>query len=114
LKGREKIFRPPFRVFLSLFFWLGVLQVFNQNSPSIWYGLLGFKVYFYYVPLLFIGYALIRNDEELGKFLALNALLAIVVSVVGILQSIWGNSFLNPSQLAPELQDLGDLQKATT
>ncbi len=51
--------------------------MFNQNSPSIWYGLLGFKVYFYYVPLLFIGYALVRNDEELGKFLRANALLAI-------------------------------------
>jgi len=113
LKGREKIFRPPFLVFLSVFFWLGFLQVFNQNSPSIWYGLLGFKVYFYYVPLLFIGYALVRNDEELGKFLAANSLLAIVVSVVGISQSILGNSFLNPSQLAPELLDLGDLQKST-
>jgi hypothetical protein len=113
LKGREKSFRPPFLLFLSLFFWLGVLQVFNQNSPSIWYGLLGFKVYFYYVPLLFIGYALVRNDEELGKFLRANALLAIVISILGIMQSILGNSFLNPRNLAPELEVLGNLQKST-
>ena len=114
LKGREKSFRPPFLLFLSLFFWLGVIQVFNQNSPSIWYGLLGFKVYFYYVPLLFIGYALIRNDEDLGKFLRANALLAILISTLGIMQSILGNSFLNPRNLAPELEELGNLQKSTT
>ena len=51
-RRREKTFRPPFLLFLSgLFVWLGVMQVFNQNSPSILYGLLGFKVYFYYTPL---------------------------------------------------------------
>ena len=50
-RGREKSFRPPFLLFLSLFIWLGVVQVFNQNSPSILYGLLGFKLDFYYVPL---------------------------------------------------------------
>lgn len=112
-KGREKVFRPPFLLFLSLFFWLAVVQIFNQNSPSILYGLLGMKMYFYYAPLMFIGYALVRNDEELRKFLVLNALLAILVSSVGLMQSVLGNSFLNPSQLAPDLQDLGDLHKVT-
>lgn len=112
-KGREKVFRPPFLLFLSLFFWLAVVQIFNQNSPSILYGLLGMKMYFYYAPLMFIGYALVRNDEELRKFLVLNAILAILVSGVGLMQSVLGNSFLNPSQLAPDLQDLGDLHKVT-
>src|SRR5271170_1082818 len=112
-KRREKVFRPPFLLFLSLFFWLGVLQVFNQNSPSIWYGLLGFKVYFYYMPLLFVGYALVRDDTELRKFLVINAVLAAVISVLGIIQAILGNSFLNPAVLAPELQDLGNLSKVT-
>jgi len=53
-RGNEKTFRPPFLLFFSLFFWLGALQVFNQNSPHILYGLLGFKLYFYYVPLMFV------------------------------------------------------------
>lgn len=112
-RGREKTFRPPFLFFLSLFFWLGVLQVFNQNSPHILYGLLGFKVYFYYIPLLFVGYALIRTDEDLRKFLVANAALAGVISALGIAQAILGNSFLNPTKLAPELEDLGNLSKAT-
>ena len=112
-EGRERTFRPPFLMFLSLFFWLGVLQVFNQNSPSIWYGLLGFKIYFYYMPLMFVGYALVQTDEGLRKFLTRNILLAIGIGIVGIMQAILGNTFLNPRNLAPELEPLGNLKKST-
>ena len=108
-----KIFRPPFLVFGSLLLWLGVAQIFNPNSPHILYGLLGFKVYFYYVPLIFVGYALIRDDEDLRKFLVLNGFLAAIIGGIGIVQAIVGNSFLNPTHLAPELRDLGNLQKIT-
>jgi hypothetical protein len=110
---KEKMFRPPFMIFLSLFFWLGVLQVFNQYSPSIWFGLLGIKTYFYYIPLMYVGYAFARSDEDLRKFLSWNMILFGVVAALGIAQAILGNGFLNPTTLAPELQDLGDLQKST-
>jgi hypothetical protein len=112
-RGRAKTFRPPFLLFLSLFFWLGLLEVFNQNSPHILYGLMGLKIYFYYIPLMFVGYALIESDEHLRKFLVANALLAGVIGAIGIIQAIVGNSFMNPAVLAPELRDLGDLQKVT-
>lgn len=112
-RGREKTFRPPFLLFLSFFFWLGVLQMFNPHSPSVLYGLLGLKVYFYYVPLLFVGYALIRSDADLQKFLVINALLAGVIGALGIVQAIVGNSFLNPAKLDPNLADLGNLSKIT-
>ena len=112
-KGRAKTFRPPFLVPLSLLLWLGAIQIFNSNSPHILFGLIGFKVYFYYVPLIFVGYALIRSDEDLRKFLVANGILAAVISVIGIIQAIVGNSFLNPTTLAPELQELGNLEKVT-
>jgi len=70
-------------------------------------------LYFYYVPLMFLGYAFMRHEKDLQNFLVVNALLAAVISVLGIAQAILGNSFLNPSNLAPELQDLGDLYKKT-
>lgn len=111
--GRAKSFRPPFLLFLSLFFWLGLLQVFNDNSPSILYGLLGIKTYFYYIPLMFVTYSLIRTDQDLRKFLVANVVLAGVIGGLGIAQGILGNSFLNPRTLAPELQDLGDLSKVS-
>ena len=47
---RADLFRPRFLFFFSLFFWIAVLQVFNPEIPSMWYGLLGLKLYFYYCP----------------------------------------------------------------
>jgi len=112
-RGREKLFRPPFLLFLSLFFWLAVLEIFNPYSPSILYGLLGLKLYFYYVPLIYVGYALIRTDEDVQKFLRVNAIAAILIAGVGIIQAIHGNSFLNPAHLASSLSELGDLEKVS-
>jgi hypothetical protein len=110
-RGREKLFRPPFMLPLLVFVWFGVIQIFNQNSPHILYGLLGFKLYFYYIPLIYIGYALIRNDEDLRKFLVTNLVLVGVISAIAIIQAIVGHSFLNPTNLAPELRELGELDR---
>src|SRR3984885_13167195 len=112
-RGRAATFRPPFLFFFYLFLWLGVVQVFNSNSPNILYGLMGAKIYFFYVPLMFVSYALIRNDEDLRKFLVVNAVLAAVISALGITQAILGNSFLNPTTLAPDLRELGSLDRVT-
>jgi hypothetical protein len=112
-RGRAATFRPPFRLFFYLFLWLGIVQIFNSNSPSVIYGLMGAKIYFFYVPLMFVSYALIRNDEDLRKFLVVNAVLAGVISSLGIAQAILGHSFLNPTTLAPELKDLGTLDRMT-
>ena len=111
--GRAKAFRPPFLPFLIVFFWFGVLQIFNPNSPHILYGLMGIKIYFYYIPLMFVGYALIRDDEDLRKFLVVNSVLAGIIGAIGIIQAIVGHSFLNPATLAPELRELGELDKVT-
>jgi hypothetical protein len=110
-RGKEAPLRPPFLISLSLFFWLAVLQMFNPNSPSILYGLLGLKTYFYYVPLIFVGYALIRTDHDLMRFLTINAILGAIVAAIGITQGIVGSSFLNPAHLDPDLLALGDLHK---
>ena len=109
--GREKSFRPKFLLFLAIFVWLGLIQIFNPNSPHVLYGILGFKVYFFYVPMMYVGYALIRTDEDLRKFLVVNAVLAGIIAGLGITQAILGHSFLNPSNLAPELRELGELDK---
>jgi hypothetical protein len=109
--GREKSFRPKFLLFLAIFMWLGLMQIFNPNSPHVLYGILGFKIYFFYVPMMYVGYALIRTDEDLRKFLVVNAVLAGIIATLGIMQAIMGHSFLNPSNLAPELRELGELDK---
>jgi hypothetical protein len=112
-KGQERSFRPAFLAPLALFVWLGVLEIFNQHSPHVLYGLLGFKTYYYYIPLMFVGYALVRTDEDLRKFLVANAAFAGVIALLGVIQAVVGHSFLNPEVLAPELRDLGELDKVS-
>jgi hypothetical protein len=112
-RKEAKSFRPAFLVFLSLFFWLAVLQVFNPNSPSPFYGVLGLKVDFFYVPLVFLAYALIRNERDLHRFLLLFMFVAIAISGLGIIQGIVGPQFLNPSTLQHDIRELGALQKVT-
>jgi hypothetical protein len=110
-RRKEKLFRPPFMPFLCVFLWLGTIQVFNQNSPSLLYGIMGLKLYFYYIPLMFVGYALVQSDADLRKFLILNVSLAGLISVIATIQAVLGHSFLNPTTLAPELRDLGELDR---
>jgi hypothetical protein len=100
-------FKPPFLLWLSIFAFCGLIQVFNPNTPSVLYGILGFKLYFYYIPLMFAGYALLRSEADLHKILMLNMWIALVVAGLGIAQSVLGLSFLNPAELAPELISLG-------
>jgi hypothetical protein len=106
-----KLFKPPFLIAFSLFFWLGVIQAFNPNSPSFLYSILGLKLYFYYAPLIYLGYAIVENEEDLRRFLVFNVGLAGVIALLGVIQSIVGLKFLNPTDLAPEIAGLGNLTR---
>ena len=110
-RRKVKIFRFPFRVPIILFVWFGILQIFNPASTSIFYGLMGFKMFFYYVPLLFIGYALFESEIDLRRFFTANLRLAFVIICLGIAQSIVGPTFLNPAIQADDLRELSTLYR---
>jgi hypothetical protein len=112
---RKKVpfFRPPFLVPLMIFIWFGVLQIFNPASSSIWYGLMGFKIFFYYVPLIFVGYALLNSEAELRRFFTINLVLVLIIVSLGIAQSIIGPSFLNPAVQAEDLRALSGLYRVS-
>jgi hypothetical protein len=110
-RNQLAVFRPPFLISFGLFFWLGVIQAFNPNSPSVFYGLLGLKLYFYYFGLIFVGYALLRDDEDLHRFLIINMILAAAIAGLGIVQAIVGPGFLNPETLAPDISELSLLMR---
>ena len=105
-------FRPPFLMPVLLLVWFGVIQVFNPGSSHPVYGLLGLKLYFYYVPLVFVGYALINSEAELRRFFFTNLTLAAIIGVLGIAQAILGHTFLNPTNLADEIRELSTLYRA--
>src|SRR5207247_9052758 len=103
VRGRVPRLKARFLGPLLLFIAWGVLQAFNPQSPSPVYGLLGLRMYFFYVPLLFVGYALLRDERDLRRFLFFNLAVAVVIAGLGIVQAIVGLDFLNPAELAPEL-----------
>jgi hypothetical protein len=83
---KQKVaFRPPFLLPLLIFLWFAAAQVFNPASSSLFYGALGLKLYFLYVPLMYLGYALVDSELDLRKFFMFNALLVFVVAIVGLI-----------------------------
>jgi hypothetical protein len=107
------IFRPPFLMPLLIFIWLGAMQIFNPASTSVWYGLMGFKIFFYYVPLIFVGYALLNSEVELRRFFTINLVLVLIIVSLGIAQSIIGPGFLNPAVQAEDLRLLSGLYRVS-
>ena len=106
-------FRPPFLVPILIFVWFGVMQVFNPASTNMMYGVLGLKLFFYYVPLLFVGYALLNSEEELRQFFFVNIVLAIIIVSLGIAQAIIGHTFLNRAILADDIRSLSTLYRVS-
>ena len=112
--GRKEVssFRPPFLVPVLVFFWFGVMQVFNPASPHLGYGFLGLKLFFYYVPLVFVGYAFLESEAVLRRFFGFVLVLSLTIISLGIAQSILGHTFLNPEHPAEELRLLSTLYRA--
>ena len=104
-------FRPPFRLPLLLFFWFGVLQVFNFASPHLAFGFLGLKLYYFYIPLMFVGYSLLQSESDLRRFFFANLILADVIASLGVVQGVLGHTFLNPAVPAAELKALSTLYR---
>jgi hypothetical protein len=112
-KKTVKIVRPPFFAAVMLLVWFGIMQIFNPASSTIVYGLLGVKLFFWYVPLYFIGYALLNSEADLRRFFRINAWLALIITGLGVAQSIIGPSFLNPARPAEEIRELSTLYRVS-
>ena len=106
-------FHLPFRVPLLLFLWLCLLQVFNPGSPSFLFGLLGLKINFLYVPLIYIGYTFAKSEEEVRRLLSFLSVLILIVAGLGLAQAIIGPSFLNPQNLQEDIRQLSTLYRTT-
>jgi hypothetical protein len=104
-------FRPPFLIPVLMLVWLGFMQVFNPASPHILYGILGVKLFFYYVPLIFVGYSLFDSELELQRFFTLNLILMSAIASLGIAQAILGPTFLNPATIQEDIRELSTLYR---
>jgi hypothetical protein len=104
-------FRPPFFAALMIIVWFGALQMFNPASTSIFYGLLGMKLYFYYMPLVVLGYALMNSEADLRRFFHVNLGLMLIIVALGLVQAVLGHTFLNPENPAADIRELSTLYR---
>jgi hypothetical protein len=77
---------PALMIPLGLAAVLGLLEIFNPLLPNMLVGALGFKAYFFYVPLLYLIPAAFPSDGEMKLFLRRYAMIAIPVGLLGIAQ----------------------------
>lgn len=66
----------------------GLLQVLNPLLPNLLVGVLGFKAYFFYVPLLWVVPAAFPTPAMLSRFLRRYALIAIPVGLLAMAQFV--------------------------
>jgi hypothetical protein len=71
-------------VLLGLLALIVVIQAFNPDLPNHLVGLIGIKVWLFYIPLFFLGYWLVRDREHLFKVFGLMSLVAILPAVIGL------------------------------
>lgn len=82
---------PGLNALLLLGVIYGALQVFNPWLPNLLVGMLGFKAYFLYIPLLFLLPEVFPDDRSLAVFLRRYIFLAIPVGMLALAQ------FLSPA-----------------
>jgi len=63
-RWKEKSFCLPLLLPVLLLIWLAVVHVLNTNSPHAVYDVLGMKVYFFYIPLLYVCCSPVHRDTE--------------------------------------------------
>lgn len=69
------------------------------------------KLYFFYVPLLFVGYALVDSEKELRRFGNVNLVLIVIIVSLGVAQSLLGHAFLNPENLGEDIRSSAELTR---
>ncbi|MBA3717019.1 MAG: hypothetical protein H0W87_02170 [Actinobacteria bacterium] len=81
-------FRGAPLVLFGLLALVVVVQAFNPELPNHLVGLIGIKVWLFYIPLFFLGYHLVKNREHLFRVLGLMSLVAIVPAVIGLVEVV--------------------------
>jgi hypothetical protein len=75
-------------VLMGLLALVVVIQAFNPDLPNHLVGLIGIKVWLFYIPLFFLGYHLVQNRDKLFRVLGLMSLVALVPAVIGLVEVV--------------------------
>jgi hypothetical protein len=88
LRRRRFWFRGAPLVLFGLLALIVLIQAFNPELPNHLVGLIGIKVWLFYIPLFFLGYHLVQSRDQLFRVLGLMSLVAIVPAVIGLAEVV--------------------------
>lgn len=63
-----------------------LVQAFNPDLPNQLVGLIGIKIWLFYIPLFFLGYHLVNSERQLFRVVGGMTVLAIVPAVIGLVE----------------------------
>lgn len=89
--------------------------MFYANPPSIFTLGLGFRSYFWYIPLAFLGYYTFGDEEEMKKFCRVLAYTSIPLLIIALFQMSFGQTIssplMQPFQGGDEYHSYGSTEK---
>ena len=89
LRTRERMsFDGPPVVLIALLVGLVCVQAFNPALPSLLVGLVGAKIWLFYIPLIYLGYHFVSDAEDVRRLLRLLSLVAVVPATLGIIEGV--------------------------
>jgi hypothetical protein len=89
MKSKRNFVFPGFPLLaVVLLAGLVIVEIFNPLLDSLLMGLVGAKVWLFYIPMAFLGYHLVRNRSDLDRLLKVMCLVAIIPAVVGIAEAV--------------------------
>ena len=89
MKSKRNFVFPGFPLLaVVLLAGLVIVEIFNPLLDSLLVGLVGAKVWLFYIPMAFLGYHLVRNRSDLDRLLKFMCLMAIIPAVVGIAEAV--------------------------
>lgn len=65
-----------------------ILQFFNPALGNLLVGLIGFKVWLFYIPLLFLGYQFVDSQQRLLRLAQVMLLAGLIPVLIGIVEAI--------------------------
>lgn len=90
---REKKVPLGFLLIIGALFFLAVLQILNHFLENLLVALIGLKVWFFYIPLVFVTASTIVSKSELISLFRLMVVIAWIPCVIGILIWLAGITF---------------------
>ena len=93
--SQQRLHLPPLGGFVLAFAAIVAVELFNPSAPGVRAGLAGARQHLEFVPLFFLGYAVMRSESRLRKLAIILVVCAAAGGVVSFIQST-----LTPEELA--------------